>query len=180
MAHVATPATPGSHPPGTTEQNQQDTGRTSQNIAGQAQEKAQQAAGEVRSRAREQVDQRTTQLGEQVASSAQDARSVGEELRKQGKDGPARIADQAAEHAERLGSYLTDADADRVLRDVEDFGRRQPWAVLAGGLVVGFAASRFLKASSRERYRSTHRVEVTGDSPGTPPGRALPPSRQLP
>ena len=178
MAHVATPATPGSHTPGTTAQNQQDTGRTSQNIAGQAQEKAQQAAGEVRSRAREQVDQRTTQLGEQVASSAQDARSVGVELRKQGKDGPARIADQAAEHAERLGSYLTDADADRVLRDVEDFGRRQPWAVLAGGLVIGFAASRFLKASSRERYRSTHRVGQ--HAPGTPPDRVLPPRRQLP
>jgi len=35
---------------------------------------------------------------------------------------------------------------------VEDFGRRQPLAVVAIGLVAGFAASRFLKASSSSRY----------------------------
>ena len=34
------------------------------------------------------------------------------------------------------------------------FGRRQPWAVIAGGLALGFAASRFLKASSSRRYES--------------------------
>jgi hypothetical protein len=38
---------------------------------------------------------------------------------------------------------------------VEDFGRRQPWAVIAGGLALGFAASRFLKASSSRRYESS-------------------------
>jgi hypothetical protein len=120
--------------------------------AEQAQEKAKQAAGEARSRVRDQVDQRSTQAGEQVSSAAQDVRSVGEELRRKGKDQPARMADQAAERAERLGSYLQESDADRILRDVEDFGRRQPWAMVAGGLALGFVASRFLKASSEQRY----------------------------
>jgi hypothetical protein len=81
---------------------------------------------------------------------------VGEELRRQGKEGPAKLADQAADRADRLGSYLQDSDADRILRDVEDFGRRQPWAVVAGGLALGFLASRFLKASSRDRYESSY------------------------
>jgi hypothetical protein len=121
-------------------------------VKGQAQEKAQQAAGEAKDRLRDQVDQRSTQAGERVASAAQDARSVGEELRRQGKDQPARLADQAADRAERLGSYLQESDADRILRDVEGFGRKQPWAVAAGGLALGFVASRFLKASSRQRY----------------------------
>jgi hypothetical protein len=120
--------------------------------AEQAQEKAKQAAGEARSRVRDQVDQRSTQAGEQVSSAAQDVRSVGEELRRQGKDQPARMADQAADRAERLGSYLQESDADRILRDVEEFGRRQPWAMVAGGLALGFVASRFLKASSEQRY----------------------------
>lgn len=126
-----------------------------QQVAGQAQEKTQQAAGQARDRVREQVDQRSTQAGEQVSSAANDVRTVSEELRKQGKDKPAQLAEQAAERAERLGGYLKESDADRILRDVEDFGRRQPMAVVAAGLALGFMASRFLKASSQSRYEQS-------------------------
>src|SRR3954469_11164208 len=122
-------------------------------VAGQAQEKAQEAAGQAKGRAREEIDRRSTEAGQQVKTTADDIRSVGDQLREQGKDGPARIADQAAERAQRVGGYLEDADADRILRDVEDFARRQPWAVVAGGLALGFAAARFMKASSSDRYR---------------------------
>jgi hypothetical protein len=76
-------------------------------------------------------------------------------LREKGQDGPARATEQAAEKMDQAGRWLTESDADRILSDVEDFARRQPWAVLAGGLVVGFAASRFLKSSSRQRYGSS-------------------------
>jgi hypothetical protein len=123
--------------------------------AGQVQEKAQEAAGQAKGRVREQVDQRSTTAGEQVHSAAQDARSVAEELRSKGKEQPAKYAEQAADRAERLGSYLKDSDADRILGDVEDFARRRPMAVLAGGLALGFAASRFLKASSAKRYEAS-------------------------
>lgn len=122
--------------------------------AGQVQEKAQEAAGQAKGRVREQVDQRSTTAGEQVHSAAQDARSVAEELRSKGKEQPAKYAEQAADRAERLGAYLKDSDADKILGDVEDFARRQPMAVLAGGLALGFAASRFLKASSAKRYEA--------------------------
>src|SRR4051812_293188 len=124
--------------------------------AGQAQEKAQQAAGQAKGRAREEIDKRSTDAGQQVKTTADDLRSVGEQLRSQGKDTPAKLADQAADRAQRLGGYLEDSDADRILHDVEDFARRQPWAVVAGGLVLGFAAARFMKASSSERYQQQH------------------------
>ena len=52
----------------------------------------------------------------------------------------------------RVCRYLRESDADRILSDVEDFGRRQPWAVIAGGVALGLVASRFLKASSTRRY----------------------------
>jgi hypothetical protein len=120
--------------------------------AGAAKEQAQQAAGQAKGALRTQVDQRSTQAGEKVGGFASDVRSVGDQLREQGKDQPAKIADQAAERAERVGSYLKDNDADRILGDIEDFGRRQPWAVIAGGMMLGLAASRFLKASSSRRY----------------------------
>ena len=122
--------------------------------AAQGQDKAREAADQARGRVSQEVDRRSTQAGEQVSSNASDARSVADELRKQGKDAPARYVEQAADRAERLGGYLQQSDGDRILRDVEDFARRNPWAVAAGGLLVGFAASRMLKASSGDRYRS--------------------------
>jgi hypothetical protein len=120
----------------------------------QARDSAQQAAGQAQSRVRQEVDTRTTQLGDQMASTAQDVRSVGEELRKQGKDGPARLADQAAERAERVADYMKRADADSLVGELESFARQRPWAVMVGGLTLGFLASRFIKASGAERYKS--------------------------
>ena len=121
-------------------------------LAGQAKEQAQQAAGQAKSQVRTQVDQRSTQAGEQVTSTASDVREVANTLREQGKDKPAQLAEQAADRVERVGSYLTSSDADRILHDVEDFARQRPMAVMLGGLALGFAASRFLKASSTDRY----------------------------
>src|SRR5215216_1919261 len=119
-----------------------------------AQERARGAAGQTRGRLRDQVDQRSTRAGERLSGTASDVRGVAEELRRQGKDTPARLAEQAAGQADRVADYLKGASGERLLRDVEDFARRQPWAVAAGGLALGFAASRFLKASSSRRYQA--------------------------
>jgi len=127
-------------------------GSTAEQAKDKAKEQVQQTAGQARGALRGQVDQRSTEAGERVHGVASDVRSVGEQLREQGKDQPAKLAEQAADRAERLGTYLRDSDADRILGDVEDFGRRQPWAIIAGGIAIGVVASRFLKASSSRRY----------------------------
>lgn len=129
-------------------------------VASQAQDKAKEAAGQARGRVSEQVDTRSTQLGQRVKSTAGDARTVVDELRKQGKEAPAKYVEQAADRVEKVGGYLEQSDGDRILGDVENFARRNPWAVATGGLLLGFAASRMLKASSSDRYR-------TSDSYGT-------------
>jgi hypothetical protein len=121
-----------------------------------AQDKARGVAGQARGRLSEQVDQRSTQVGERIAGTAGDVRSIAVELRSQGKDAPANLADQVAGQADRVGDYLKGASGDRILRDVEDFARRQPMLVAAAGLAMGFAASRFLKASSSRRYESAY------------------------
>ena len=74
---------------------------------------------------------------------------------------PRSWPEQAADRAERLGGYLKQSDADRILGDIEDFGRRQPLAVLVGGLALGFIASRLLKASSSNRYQHGERLRRT-------------------
>jgi ElaB/YqjD/DUF883 family membrane-anchored ribosome-binding protein len=129
-----------------------------QEAAGQAKDKAQEAAGQAKNRLASEVDTRSTQAGEQLRSSADDVRGVAEHLRGQGKDKPAELAEKTAERVQQLGDYLHRADGDGLLRDVEDFARRKPWAVAAGGLALGFAASRFLKASSARRYEASHRT----------------------
>lgn len=139
--------------------------------AEQAQQKAQEGAEKAKGALRSQVDERTTTLGEQLGTHAGDARTVAEELRKQGKDGPAKAAEQAAERAERASGYLKDADADRILSDAEDYARSNPWAVVAGGLAAGFLASRFLKASSQQRQATgggAPRGQLGAGGPGQP------------
>jgi ElaB/YqjD/DUF883 family membrane-anchored ribosome-binding protein len=146
--HTMDPSRTGSS---TAEQVQQQ----AQQVAQQAKQTAQQATGKAQERVRNELNTRSAQAGGQVQSTADDLRSVGEELRRQGKDTPARLAEQAADRVEQVGRYLTESDADKMLRDIEDFGRRQPWAVIAGGMALGFVASRFLKASSSRRYSTT-------------------------
>jgi hypothetical protein len=147
-----------------------DTGSTTDQVKDQVRDKAQMAQdktrgalGQARGRLSEQVDQRSTQAGERITGTASDVRSIAEELRIQGKDAPANLAEQVASQADRVGDYLKGASGDRILRDVEDFARRQPMLVAAGALALGFAASRFLKASSSRRYESAYRSDGDRD-----------------
>src|SRR5919199_1222537 len=120
----------------------------------QAREKAQQAGAQARDRVRDEVDRRSTMAGDQAGSAAQALRQASEKLREDGNEPVAKGMERVAERMESAGGWLRDSDGDAILRDVEDFGRRNPLAVVAGGIALGFAASRLLKASSRRRYES--------------------------
>lgn len=137
-------------------------------VAGQAQQTAQEGVNQAQDKLREQIDQRSAQAAEQINEQASDLRSVSEALRDQGKDGPARAAARLADYAERVGGYLSDKDSHALLADAEEFGRRRPWAAAAGGLALGMAASRFLKASSRQRYSSQGAGQLPPPRPPMP------------
>jgi hypothetical protein len=140
----------------------------------QVQDAAAQAKGQTREQLRGQINSRSTEAGEQLSSTAQAVRRASEQLREEGKEGPAKLVEGLAERGERLGSYLKRADGDQLLRDLEDLGRKQPWLFVGGSAVAGFLASRFMKASSGSRYRSHD--PLTGGYPSA----ALPPSRPTP
>jgi acyl-CoA reductase-like NAD-dependent aldehyde dehydrogenase len=144
-----------------TEQAKQGAQQATEQVKGAAREGAQQA----RTRARDEVDRRSTEAGQQVSATADAIREASSHLREQGHDTPTRLVEQAAGHVERAGNWLQESDGDRILNDVEDFARRNPLAVIAGGVAAGFALSRLLKASSRDRYER---------------GSVRSPSRQLP
>ena len=150
------------------------------------QEKAQELKGTAGERIRQELDTRSTEAGSKLRGTAAAMRRSTEQLQQQGDSESARAISFVADRADRLGNYLTAADADRVLRDAEAFARRQPWVAAIGGAAAGFLASRFLKASSSARYHATTQTAAReawqpADSRGQgqlpQPGRA--PSRQV-
>jgi ElaB/YqjD/DUF883 family membrane-anchored ribosome-binding protein len=128
---------------------------TTTDLAEEAKEKGRELQQQAGDRLRSQIATRSNQAGEQVRAIGQALRETGGHLREQGQETPARITDQTAERLDSAGSYLLSAGPDRLLADAEDFARRNPWTVAAAAAAVGFAASRFLKASSEGRYRAS-------------------------
>ena len=125
--------------------------------------KAQELGEDVSFQVREQLEQRSTQAGEQVQAVSQALQSGVEQLRNEGKDVPAKVMTQLAERADDLGAYLQSAQADQMLMDLERFARRRPWVTAGVGVLAGFVASRFVKASADRRY---DRSSSNGDGYG--------------
>ena len=121
----------------------------------QAKEKVQEVASgaseQARSRVVDVVSQRSTDAGQQVDQTAHALRKTSSEL----SGPPAKALEAIAGRVEGLGGYLQRADGDQILHDIENLARRQPNAVIFGGLTLGFIASRLLKASSSKRYQSS-------------------------
>jgi gas vesicle protein len=164
-----------------------------QEVVEQAQEKGQQLVSEARSQVQEraaqgrsqaaermrvEVDRRSTEVGEHGQSLAEALRRSAEQLQGEGKEAPARLAQRAADQVERPSRYLRDADADRLLGELEDLARSRPWLAGSVGALVGFVASRFLRASSDRRYESrfgshtgaSEGLEREAAAPGSGPG----------
>jgi hypothetical protein len=154
-----------------------------QEVGTQAKEKAQEAGAQARGRVRDEVDRRATQAGQQAGSTAQALRDASGRLREDGNEPVARGLEQVADRIDRAGGWLRDSDGDSILREVEDFSRRNSLAVMAGGLAIGFAASRLLKASSRRRYESgpsPRRTDIgTGNGTTTAGTTVMPPDTGL-
>jgi hypothetical protein len=116
-------------------------------VAGEAKSHAQAAAGQAKDHAAAQVDEKSTQVGQQIGSQGEALEGVAGELRKQGKDGPAKIAEQAAEKVKNVGDYLEQADGEKLIEGAQKVARDNPAAAAAVGAAAGFAAGRVIKAS---------------------------------
>ena len=133
-----------------------------QETAQQVGQKAQEVRAQAGERVRQELDTRSTQAGDQVSTTADAIRRVGEQLRKEGNPGPAKYADQVAERIERLGTYLSQANADRMLHDVESFARRQPWLTAFGARGDRVLRVPFPQGVEREPLRTV----LCGERPG--------------
>lgn len=137
-------------------------------MAGQAKGQAQAAAGQARDQAAAQVDEKSTQVGRQIGSQGEALDGVAGELRKQGKDGPANIAEQAAGKVKDVGEYLEQADGEKLVSTAQQVARDNPAAAAAVGAAAGFAAGRVIKASLDDDEPQPSAAEATPGDPGRP------------
>ena len=70
----------------------------------------------------------------------------------------ARAAQQVADQVEGLANKLRSSDLNTVTRDISDFARKNPALFIGGAALLGFAATRFLKA------RDPHHVDYGSNS----------------
>jgi hypothetical protein len=110
-----------------------------------------------------QADKGSTQAGEKLHATAEDLHSVSETLHERGRDSTADIVDQAASQAERLASYLRNSSGEAILRDAQDYARRQPLLTVIGGVALGFLAARFVRASGQGEVSSSHPQQRRSD-----------------
>jgi ElaB/YqjD/DUF883 family membrane-anchored ribosome-binding protein len=97
---------------------------------------------------RRQADRGSKELGGRLRAAADELESTGDDMYVHGQDITAALARQLAQLARRAGRYLESTDSRRMLEDARSFAREQPWAVVAAGVMAGFALSRFLKHTS--------------------------------
>jgi ElaB/YqjD/DUF883 family membrane-anchored ribosome-binding protein len=146
---------------------------TTQEVVERVQETAQETAKDLRGRApdrmRGQVQARSNQAGEQLTSIVEALRKGADHLQEEGNEKGAQAAHQAAEQTQKVAKYLKDSSADKLLGDVERAARSKPWLAAGIGAAAGFVASRFLKASSERRYRSSLPTIEADARPALPP-----------
>lgn len=130
-------------------------------IVDQAKQQAQKVVEHTQRRAGEAIDQarvRTKGWIETQLDAAADGldgiagavKDTGEQLRAHDPNNMGQVADVAASTAEtvrNVSSKLRDATVDDIIRDTEQFARRQPGLFIGGVFVLGFMLARFLKST---------------------------------
>lgn len=117
-------------------------------IADDAKSKMNQASHQAKSTVSDQKEQAASQLH----GVAQALRQTSDELREQDQGMFASFSNQAADQADRLSGYLQERDMGDLVRDAEDFARRQPELFIGGAFTLGLLAARFLKSSSPDSH----------------------------
>jgi hypothetical protein len=96
------------------------------------------------------VDRGKSQVAEQVGSAARALHNAAGDLEDSSPQ-IARLAHNAAHQVERATDYLRQ-EPRQILRDLENFARREPLLFLGGALITGVLLGRFIKASNSRGY----------------------------
>ena len=117
----------------------------------QAKQTTSEVVDNVQQQAGSKIDRRKDETVSELERVVGAVRQLGEGLGGQDQ-GPiahyaAEYGRKAADGLERFTNYLRQNDTRALVREVENFGRRQPALLLGGAFLLGLAGARFLKSS---------------------------------
>lgn len=131
----------------------------------------------VATKAKSSLEQRKNEFSSGLLTVADTMRQVGGQLRNTGE--PNRVTDltsqysgKAARAVEQVANYFERKDLRAIMRDTEDFARRNPAIFFGGAFALGMLAARFLKSSPPNRMSrpSGLPMEPTPQTVSTPSG----------
>lgn len=135
----------------------------SDQLLGEAREKVQheahRAAEEARERGKSFFESQKRLAAEEVEGMANALRQTAHQLEDQHQESIANYTSRAAESLDSISKAIRDKDLNSLVRQAEDFGRRQPGIFLGSAVAVGFFLARFLKSSAERRETEYGRTE---------------------
>ncbi|MCM5704533.1 hypothetical protein [Larsenimonas salina] len=116
----------------------------------QARQKARDAASQARDEAYKRADEQKAYVADQIDNFSEAVRSMGSQFKEQNQITMADYTFRLSARADSLADTLRDKDSQSLVRQVQDFSKREP-ALFIGGMVAGgFLLSRFLKSSNNQ------------------------------
>ena len=143
---------------------------------------AKQAGGEIVNKVQEQAGSQINHQKETAASQlsqvANAVRRIRENIPEQEAGAIGRFVgdygEKAANSLERLSSYIREQNPQRLLDDVQNFGRRQPALLLGGAFLLGFAGARLIRSSMSTTRSQQQSRQMSGQPTFTPPNVSAP------
>jgi ElaB/YqjD/DUF883 family membrane-anchored ribosome-binding protein len=103
----------------------------------------------LRNGAASQLDTQKDRASDGVSSVAQAVRHSTQQLRDNRHETIAQYVDQAVDGVERFANRLKEKDVNELVRDAQQFARRNPAVFVGTAFAIGVVAARFLKSSNR-------------------------------
>jgi hypothetical protein len=155
------------------ESTNQQTGGQNQDLLQHAKRAGGEIVSQVQQQASTQIDRGKETATNELSQVVNAVKQLGQTLSSGEANGPiarfaAQYSDKAANSLERMTNYIREQDAQRLLNDVQNFGRRQPALLLGGAFLLGFAGARLIRSSMdaasqssmNSGYRSPYHTEV--------------------
>lgn len=120
---------------------------SAEEVVGKAREKASEAAGQAQDKARSQLSMGKDRVADSMESVAHALRSSTEQMQGQEAGFVGDYMNRAADKVSEFSYQLREKDVNELVRDAENFARREPVIFMAGAFALGLIAARFLKSS---------------------------------
>lgn len=147
-------------------------------LADQTKAAAADVAQDMKSAAAAQADAAKATVADEVSGVASALRTAASELRSGSPQ--ERTFGQIAEALADASDGMREKDLGAMVEDVSNFARKNPLVFLGGAALLGFAATRFAKASDKPRGNSTMAGTTADTGPTTAPSAPAAPYTTTP